>query len=473
MKKTDVFISYKHHAEDGEVSKDYYVAKELYEALTEAGISTFFSDETIFRLGISDYKKAIDNALDNTHVLIVLATDIDYLSSGWIEYEYETFCEDILSGRNPTGIIVSYTDGINSKKMPRTLARFQNFDMKKNPVEKLVAYVKNNLDENISSETVERGKTKGAASDKPASASTSVNALSPVVGRSHKSNYSSDYSNEFIRLEIQAQHAKESDDSAIKYVFENAGWPEDQKLTVLDVGSAYGFVAADRFSPLPQVDKIICIDNNPRVIERARIRFAENEKMVFETVDIESADFESKVREIMDRLDIPHIDIVFSALTLLHLNNPDRVLRRLRSFMTKGSYIILRGSDDGSKLCYPGYELMVSIIQKSLQAKGVSDRANGRKQYSQLLDAGFRDVRMFSFMTDLSQFPFDERESFFQESFSYRIDNFKRLMDANPGGAKEKNDYEWMKNALDEFENMFFKTDFWYCEYDYVGVGRL
>ncbi|MBE7070018.1 MAG: methyltransferase domain-containing protein [Ruminococcaceae bacterium] len=471
MKKTDVFISYKHHSEDGGVARDYSIAKELYEALTEAGISTFFSDETLFEFGISDYKKAIDNALDNTHILIVIATKMDYLSSGWVEYEYETFCEDILSGRNPTGIIVSYTDGISSKTMPRTLARFQNYDMKKAPVEKLVKYVENNLNKNISSETVERGKAKGTASANPAS--NTVNVTSSVVKAHHKSNYSSDYSNEFKRLEIQAQHAKESDDTSIKFVFENAGWPEDASLTVLDVGSAYGFVAADRFSPLPQVDKILCIDNNPRVIERARIRFAENEKMIFETVDIESPDFESRLREIMDRLDIPHIDIVFSALTLLHLKNPDRVLRRLRSFMTKGSYIILRGSDDGSKLCYPGYELMQSIIQKSLQSKGASDRANGRKQYTQLLDAGFRDVRMFSFMTDLSQFPFNERESLFQESFSYRIDNFKRLLDANPDGAKEKNDYEWMRNTLEEFENMFFKTDFWYCEYDYVGVGKL
>ena len=76
-------------------------------------------------------------------------------------------------------------------------------------------------------------------------------------------------------------------------------------------------------------------------------------------------------------------------------------------------------------------------------------------------------------MTDLSQFPFDERESLFEESFSYRIDNFKRALDANPDGEKEKEDYEWMKEALEEFENMFFKTDFWYCEYDYVGIGRL
>lgn len=471
MKKTDVFISYKHHADDGKVARDYSIAKELYEALTNNNVSTFFSDETIFELGASDYKKAIDKALDDAHVLIVIATEMDYLYSGWIEYEYETFCEDILSGRNPGGIIVSYTDDISSKKMPRTLSRFQNYAMKKTPVEKLVEYIKHSLKTSGEPATVERGRKISGETKK--TSSKSVDPLKSVLSVSRKSNYSSDYSNEFKRLAIQAQHAKVSDDSVLKFIFDQSPWPEGQKLTVLDVGSAYGFVAADRFSPLPQVDKILCIDNNQRVIERARIRFAENPKMIFETVDVESDDFETKLREIMDRLDITHIDIVFSALTLLHLKNPDRVLRKLRGLMEKGSYIILRGSDDGSKLCYPGTELMESIIKKSLSLKGASDRFNGRKLFAQLSNAGYRDVKMFSFMTDLSQFPFDERESLFEESFSYRIDNFKRALDANPDGEKEKEDYEWMKEALEEFENMFFKTDFWYCEYDYVGIGRL
>ena len=160
MKKTDVFISYKHHADDGKVARDYSIAKELYEALTNNNVSTFFSDETIFELGASDYKKAIDKALDDAHVLIVIATEMDYLYSGWIEYEYETFCEDILSGRNPGGIIVSYTDDISSKKMPRTLSRFQNYAMKKTPVEKLVEYIKHSL-KTSGKENYEKGPLSG------------------------------------------------------------------------------------------------------------------------------------------------------------------------------------------------------------------------------------------------------------------------------------------------------------------------
>ena len=29
-----------------------------------------------------------------------------------------------------------------------------------------------------------------------------------------------------------------------------------------------------------------------------------------------------------------------------------------------------------------------------------------------------------------------------------------------------------MKELLEEFENHFFEVDFWYCEYDYVGIAK-
>ena len=169
---------------------------------------------------------------------------------------------------------------------------------------------------------------------------------------------------------------------------------------------------------------------------------------------------------------IPRVHIIYSALTLHHLKNPDRVLRRLRKCMDRGSYIILRGSDDGSKLCYPKSDLMESIIQKTMEARGVSDRINGRKIYTQLVKDGFRSVKMFSNMKDLSCFSFDEREALFQESFSYRINYFKRALERDPGDPETKKNYQWMRDALDEFENQFFQSDFWYCEYDYVGIGR-
>ena len=140
--------------------------------------------------------------------------------------------------------------------------------------------------------------------------------------------------------------------------------------------------------------------------------------------------------------------------------------------METGAHIILRGSDDGSKLCYPNFELMQKIIALTASATKVSDRFNGRKIYSQLLGSGFKDIQMLSRMRDIAQFDFEGREALFNESFSYRINYFSRMLDADPSSKKAQNEYNAMKNYLEEFESLFFEQNFWYCEYDYVGLAK-
>lgn len=461
MNPFDVFISYKHTDAAGELTEDYHIGEKLYEALRRCGISTFFSDRTLFSLGVGDYKKAIDAALDSARVLIVIGTSMDNLTSPWVEYEYETFYEDILSGRKTGASVLSYTGGVSVRQLPRTLSRFQNFSVEE-PPEKVAAFVQNQLTGGGEAAPAPRQESAPAAQpEKPGAA--------PAM---RKSAYTSDYRNELNRLRIQADNAIESDREAIDYVLRSAPWPEDEKLCILDLGSGYGHVAASRFSSLPQVDKVLCVDINARVIERAQILFAEDPKLIFEVLDMESEDFADRLSELMARHGIERFHILYSALTLHHLRNPNRVLRSLRRVMESGAYIILRGSDDGSKLCYPESELMESIIRKTMQATGVSDRQNGRKIYTQLFDSGFRDIRIFSEMRDLSRLEYDDRRQLFQESFSYRINYFKKVLDAHPDDRTAIEDHRWMEDALEAFEDQFFQRNFWYCEYDYVGVAR-
>jgi hypothetical protein len=103
---------------------------------------------------------------------------------------------------------------------------------------------------------------------------------------------------------------------------------------------------------------------------------------------------------------------------------------------------------------------------------GVSDRMNGRKIYTQLVNSGFCDVRMFSEMRDLSCFDFDQRTALFEDSFSYRIDEYRKQLDKNPDDLNARNAYDWMRTALELFEGEFHQKDFWYAEYDFIGVGR-
>ena len=467
MQNYDIFLSYKHFDYNGELTTDAVLAKKLYNSLTRIGISVFFSEDSIFEIGISDYKKVIDDALDNTSLLVVIASNAEFLKSGWVEYEYETYYEDILSGKK-TGMIVSYTDNIYQNQLPRTLSRFQNYSQSKTSIEKIVSFLTNSI------KNIESANNNSLCSNQKR-VSSKQTCFTDSLGnpdKPHKSSYSSDYYNEFKRLELQAKNCAYADETALNYLFSQNEWKEEKDLFVLDAGSAYGYVAADRFCPYSKVKKILCVDNNPRVIERAQIRFADNPRMIFEELDLESDSMVEDIERIMAKHNIPYINIVYSALTLHHLKNPNKVLRNLRRIMIPNSYIILRGSDDGSKLCYPKSNLLDSILKKTTEAEGVSDRQNGRKIFSQLKNAGFLDIKIFSCMRDTSCIPYDSLNELFQESFSYRVNYFQKAIEMNPEDKKAKEDYEWMKNALEEFENLFYRSDFWYCQYYYVGIGH-
>ena len=62
------------------------------------GISAFYSNITLLKLGESVYKRSIDHALDTAKILLLISTDPSYIESRWIKYEWESFHElDILN----------------------------------------------------------------------------------------------------------------------------------------------------------------------------------------------------------------------------------------------------------------------------------------------------------------------------------------------------------------------------------------
>ena len=85
------------------------------------------------------------------------------------------------------------------------------------------------------------------------------------------------------------------------------------------------------------------------------------------------------------------------------LQDIQQVLKKLKLLLNQNGAIIVRGSDDGSKLACNDENLVGKIINLYNKAEGISDRYNGRKIYSQLWESGFKDVKMFFNVLDTSQ----------------------------------------------------------------------
>jgi hypothetical protein len=111
----DIFISFG--------MEDLSLAKRVYAFLRDRTRQrVFFSDETKHH---AEYGRDIDNALDAARSLVVVAQDLNHLAKKWVEYEWRTFHQDILSSLKPNGTLVSFIHGIEPLQLPTAL-RFRD-----------------------------------------------------------------------------------------------------------------------------------------------------------------------------------------------------------------------------------------------------------------------------------------------------------------------------------------------------------
>lgn len=453
----EVFISFKNSDFIGAPTRDSAIAKALYEELTARRIATFYSNSTLLSLGQSVYKKSIDEALETTKVLVIVSSSTEFLNSEWVKYEWESFHQDILSGMKPHAQIVPYLGGFTREETPRSLRDFQTFQLDHHSVVQVADFVQNIL-KNIQS---------AKAAEDVISEDRALNIKSKIsTTKVRQSLYTSDSDKEYERLMVQSKNTQECDMAVLTKLIARL----DRPVWVLDLGCAYNYVGNMRFGKMENV-KVLGIDISDKCLDYA-VKHSDPEKFVFRKLDLEDPMMEENLRDIMDELGIQQFDLMFGALLLLHLKKPITVLKRLRKFLARDGYMVVRGSDDGSVLAINDNGLVKKIIDKCHTTVGFSDRQNGRKLYYQLESAGYKDIKVETFIKDLSGKDIDERDEIFFERFSYRINNFNKIMKADPHNEEKRTDYLFMKYALEELEEMFTNHDFWYCEHDFIAYGR-
>lgn len=458
---TEIFISFKNSDFEGKPTRDSELAQALYDELTSRGIATFFSNTTLKSLGQSVYKRAIDEALEQAKVLIVLSTNVDFLNSEWVKYEWESFHSDILSGMKQTSTIIPYLGNITRENTPRSLRDFQTFSTEHHDVSAVADFAEAAL-RHIQSNAPEQETTR--------SSSSILAGLHTHDGKiARASVYASDANKEHERLLVQSRNTHVIDMMVLDKLIGEIAEKRDP-VWILDFGCAYNFVGNMRFGKLPNV-RVLGIDISEKCLEYA-VNTSDPKIFTFRKVNVEDEDFEFVMRSIMDELGIPRFDIIFGALVIHHLKKPITVLKKMRRILAKDGYMVLRGSDDGSVLATGDNGIVEKIIQKCMTTVGFSDRKNGRKLHGQLQAAGYTDIHVETVLKDLTGLDIDERDEYFFERFSYRINYFKKIMEADPHNQAKRDDYLFMKYALEELEEIFSNPDFWYCEHDFIAYAR-
>lgn len=128
----NVFISCK--------SEDYDFAQPMHDFLIANGLKVFFADAELKEKAESQYADVIDEALDATKHLIVVATSIGHIKSKWVKYEWSTFSNDLKSNYRYGNLITILSPDITPRMLPASLRHMQSFSIEN--FENILPYVK-------------------------------------------------------------------------------------------------------------------------------------------------------------------------------------------------------------------------------------------------------------------------------------------------------------------------------------------
>jgi hypothetical protein len=155
----------------------------------------------------------------------------------------------------------------------------------------------------------------------------------------------------------------------------------------------------------------------------------------------------------------PQPNIIFSDRNYRRLKDPVRdyfIIRR--DLLSEKGSCILKGFDDGSKICYPDSDnVLQTIIETTARRKNVSDRYNGRKIYTNFKLAGFSEFARECVVNDTVGLDVDARYSLYEESFDFRKNYFQE-------GTEERFQ---MEKALLRLRDFFCNDSFYYCEMNF------
>ena len=446
QKKIQVFLSYKHHDKDGNVLNDYYMAEELYRKLIDMGISTFFSDFAIASLGQSDYKKLIDDRLDETKLLVVVSTSPEHCNSNWVRYEWDSFYNDILSERK-NGELISYLDTNDIGAFPRTIRNLQVFEKKENGLNEILKFVRHYF--NLGTDNCEKRTFKGS---------------------SYNYNSSYELGDERKRLAIQAKVESSMDPVYLSELLTK----KDITYNILDVGCSMGAVTFDVFSKTGVDCNVLGVDKYKECVDGFN-NDAPSENFHAECMDFEEDNWTRSLEYFMNKYDISKFDLVYCSLSLHHMSDSGSVIKKLWKYIKNEGYIYIRTCDDALKIAYPNESIMHDIMRKTASVPNVSDRFHGRKIYSMLYTAKYKNIKIKTFLIDTGNKDIEERYALFYSAFVWRKNYFKNQLEKASSQEeieKAMEEYNDINNLLDKIENLFTDQSFYFGYYVTIAIGQ-
>lgn len=220
------------------------------------------------------------------------------------------------------------------------------------------------------------------------------------------------------------------------------GFLNGKDMMILDIGCSDGYKTVKEFDR-DNVRKVLALDSAPEAVSKAKANCG-NEKFCFEMGNVEDADFEDRLIDLMKKYDIEAFDVVHLSLVVLHLKDPVRVLSILKKYIGKGGRIVIVEADDDKATLSPDdyYLRKYNSLLKIDPYMGNRECANN--MYIWLNQAGYHNIKdSYAFVQSGDM---ETKKVMFDIYFSSLPVDFEDLCIDDPSNE----DYRMAKDWLDE-----------------------
>lgn len=424
MGKIDVFLSYEHSMQS--------VVEHISSALEQDGIRCWYAPRDV----VGDYATSIMNAIEEARIFVVVLNNAAS-ESVHVLNEVENAYKRIVE-RNGDLTILPFrlTNESLSKAMEYYINRLHWIDAASMGMDHAVNELKNRI----------RAILFPASKKIGAKRTRTANRY-----------FKDDDKEEKHRLAVQRELLKTFDSDLYDSVAD-----EMNALHVLDLGSADGSFIMDRLGKRENIGTLLGIDFDAASVKNANAAYG-SEKIVFQQGDLESDKIEEVLSTFCDEKGIAGFNVINLSMVILHLQNPQKLLRIVRKFAVKNAVVIIKDIDDGFNVAYPDTD---GDFEKAIKMCADSPfsgfRESGRQIPHLLRKTGFRNVKLIKCGVNTMGMDYDEREALFDMYFSIIKMDFDKLSAEDPRNDHYNECNDWLVEHYDDMRDAFHEDDFFF-----------
>ncbi len=422
----DVFISYEHESKS--------IADNIVSVLENHKIRCWYAPRDV----IGDYATSIVEAINSSKIFILIL-------NGNASNSRHVLNEVEMAYKNETDItIVPFRVDNNtlSMAMEYYVKRLHWIDASNGPLDIAIDELLKKIAQLLGIDLTSKEKKDESV---------------PAVERKQNKYFSSNDVKERHRLDVQQKLMRKFDIGTYDKIAKQL-----KNANVLDIGCNNGSVFMDRMGNRPEISKIIGVEYDEGAVNAANEKYGSDSRM-FCKADLESPEFMDVIRDAMDKLGIPAFDFVHISMVLLHLKNPHRVIKKVRSLMAPGAVIMIKDIDDGMNLAYPDEDGAFERVYRICRENETSGyRHSGRQIYSFLKRGGIKDICLDVSGLNVIGMDYDERQALFDTYFSFIAEDLALMKEKYPTSERVDADYKWYNEIYDELEERMHNEEFFF-----------